>query len=191
MRKGLSAAMTGCGLGALVGVAAPVTYVMLPPRDVPVAGRIEPAWAEIKWPFPIDQWGTGTAFRCRARDCGTEVDVYLRAKIGFCNCTTGISDDEELERVADLDLFGEQRHALAPGRAIGVRWMKGRSRAHSFSSAPSEGRSTLTIAFNDRCDVVVATVVAGHNRPADIESTALAFLNGETARHWAEAALGL
>ena len=28
------------------------------------------AWSEVKWPFPIDQWGTGRAFHCRAADCG-------------------------------------------------------------------------------------------------------------------------
>ena len=43
------------------------------------------AWTEIDWPFLLDQWGTGKAFRCRALDCGSDVEVYLRAKIGFCN----------------------------------------------------------------------------------------------------------
>ena len=191
MRKTIIAAMAGCSLGALIGAVAAVTYVMLPPRETPGVGRIEPAWAEIKWPFPIDQWGTGTAFRCQARECGTEVDVYLRAKIGFCNCTTGVSDDEELERVADLDLFGEHRRALAPGREVAVRWMKGRSRTHAFSGAPRDGRATLTVAFNDKCDVIVATVVTGNNRPAEAETAALAFLNGDTVLHWAETALGL
>ena len=38
-----------------------------------------PAWAEANWPFPIDQWGTGRAFACKAADCGTEVKLYLRA----------------------------------------------------------------------------------------------------------------
>ena len=32
-----------------------------------------------RWPFPIDQWGTGRAFACKAADCGTEVKLYLRA----------------------------------------------------------------------------------------------------------------
>jgi len=24
----------------------------------------QPVWTEVKWPFPIDQWGTGRAFAC-------------------------------------------------------------------------------------------------------------------------------
>src|SRR5437588_7203020 len=63
------------------------------------------AWAEVKWPFPMDQWGTGRAFRCRSADCGAEIEVYLRPKLGFCNCTTGVSDDAELDRVGDLELL--------------------------------------------------------------------------------------
>ena len=53
-----------------------------------------------------DQWGKGKAFHCKAADCGTEVSLYVRAKIGFCNCTTGVADDEELERLSDFDLMG-------------------------------------------------------------------------------------
>ena len=45
-----------------------------------------PVWNEVPWPFPMDQWGKGKAFACRAADCGTDVTVYIRAKIGFCNC---------------------------------------------------------------------------------------------------------
>ena len=33
----------------------------------------QPVWTEVKWPFPIDQWGTGRAFACKAADCGAEV----------------------------------------------------------------------------------------------------------------------
>ncbi len=25
-------------------------------------------WVEVAWPFPLDQWGTGRAFRCGAAD---------------------------------------------------------------------------------------------------------------------------
>ena len=45
-------------------------------------------WAEEKWPFPIDQWGTGQAFGCAAERSGGEIHLYLRAKIGFCRCAT-------------------------------------------------------------------------------------------------------
>jgi hypothetical protein len=39
------------------------------------------AWFEEKWPFPIDQWSAGRAFRCAAVQCGGEAHLYLRAKI--------------------------------------------------------------------------------------------------------------
>src|SRR5690349_8215404 len=76
------------------------------------AGTPAAAWSEIRWPFLIDQWGTGKAFRCKAADCGVDVELYVRAKIGFCNCTTGVADDEELERVADVSLLDDRYAAL-------------------------------------------------------------------------------
>jgi hypothetical protein len=113
--------------------------------------------------------------------------LYLRAKIGFCNCTTGVADDEELARVSDLELIGAPK-PVGDGHPIQVAWMKGRSRAH----APvGRNGSALSIAFNDRCDAIVATVVIGHDRAAAIEPGVLAFLNGDRVRRWAEVTLGL
>ena len=43
-------------------------------------------------------------FRCDVAACGDEVELYVRPKIGFCNCDTGVADDDEVDRVADLDL---------------------------------------------------------------------------------------
>ena len=50
-------------------------------------------------------------------------------------------------------------------------------------------RTALAIAFNDKCDVVVATVVAGDVAAA--ERAALGFLNGDLVLRWAEKELGL
>ena len=47
------------------------------------------------------------------------------------------------------------------------------------------------MAFNDHCDVIVATVVTGNNRPAELEPVVLEFLNGDTVIRWAEVTLGL
>ena len=60
-----------------------------------------PVWTEVVWPFPVDQWEGGWAFQCKAADCGIDVDLYLRPKIGFCNCKTGVATDEELDRVSE------------------------------------------------------------------------------------------
>ena len=147
-----------------------------------------PVWSEGAWPFPIDQWGSGWAFQCKAADCGIDVNLYLRPKIGFCNCQTGVADDEELDRVGDVDLFGSEGSALGPGRPIMVHGMKGRSRGYTVG-APS-AKSVLSLAFNNRCDVIVATVVAGAE-PVAQEQAVLEFLNGDLVLHWAEAVLGL
>ena len=34
------------------------------------AADARPLWVETTWPFPMDQWGTGRAFACKAADCG-------------------------------------------------------------------------------------------------------------------------
>ena len=147
------------------------------------------AWSEIKWPFPMDQWGLGRAFQCRAADCNTDISLYLRAKLGFCNCTTGVSDDAELDRVGDLELLSSKFDGLRDGQPITVGWMKGRSRPYRVTMAYAPARTALAIAFNDKCDVVVATVVA--NDMAAAERAALSFLNGDLVLRWAERELGL
>jgi hypothetical protein len=149
----------------------------------------QPVWTEVAWPFPIDQWGKGKAYRCSAADCGTEVSVYIRAKIGFCNCATGVSDDAELDRIGDLDLFEQAAAPLAPGREISVAWMKGRSRMFAIGSGRTY--SGLSVGFNDRCDAIVATAVIGRDTPAAIEPAVMEFLNSRTVIRWAEVTLGL
>src|SRR5882762_5027274 len=120
-----------------------------PPADTHRA----PVWNEAAWPFPIDQWGQGWAYQCKAADCGVDVNLYLRPKIGFCNCQTGVADDEELARVSDVDLVGDENAALGPGRPIEVHSMKGRSRGYTVAG-PS-AKPVLSLAFNNRCDVIV------------------------------------
>jgi hypothetical protein len=154
------------------------------------AAERHPVWSPAKWPFAMDQWGTGTAFSCKASDCGSDINLYLRPKIGFCNCTSGVADDEELERLADFGLFSNRQAALAPSRPIEVGWMKGRSRPYAFVGALRRQKSALTIAFSDRCDAIVATTVADSDHFAEIESLTLDFLNSDTVIHWAATTLG-
>src|SRR5262249_18520456 len=148
----------------------------------------EPVWTEAAWPFPIDQWGQGWAYQCKAADCGIDVSLYLRPKIGFCNCQTGVADDEELDRVSDIELVGSDGSALGPGRAIVVHWMKGPSRGYRLG-APS-AKSVLSLAFNHPCDVIVATVVDGDD-PVAQEAAVLEFLNSDLVLNWAKVVLGL
>jgi hypothetical protein len=179
--------MLGPGLvGAVAGDAGPRGTSEPWHRDKAAA-----SWTEVKWPFPLDQWGTGRAFQCRAEACGSEITLYLRPKLGFCNCTTGVSDDAELDRVGDLELFSDRFEGLREGRPIKVGWMSGRSRPYRVAPAYQAPRTVLAIAFNDKCDVLVASVVAERDHVAAAERAALEFLNGELVLRWAERELGL
>ena len=102
-RSAVIAASIAFGLGGLVGAFA-LLAPLLPERSRAVATPSHPDWTEVQWPFPMDEWGKGKAFRCNATDCGAEVNLYIRAKIGFCNCTTGVSDDDELNRLSDFSI---------------------------------------------------------------------------------------
>jgi hypothetical protein len=187
LRTGLLIGALGCSLAiALTGDASTGVGGWLDVRAAPPHAD----WTEVKWPFPLDQWGIGRAFRCAPADCGVEVNVYLRPKIGFCNCNDGVADDADLDRVGDLELFSEKFHGLADGRPVAVGWMSGRSRAYNVAIPYAQPRDMVAIAFNDKCDVMVATVVAERDQIAVAERHAIDFLNGERVLRWAKAELG-
>src|SRR5260221_2581100 len=116
-------------------------------------------WTEVKWPFPIDQWGTGRAFACNAADCGTEVKLYLRAKLGSCNCTTGVADDDDLDRMSDFDLVGGEVSPFRAGRPLTISLMNGRSLGYALTAHNRPSRAPISVVFNDRSDMIVATAV--------------------------------
>jgi hypothetical protein len=175
----------------LAAVALLVGVVAVTGGAAVLAGTPQPVWNEVPWPFPMDQWGKGKAFACKAADCGSEVTVYLRAKIGFCNCTTGVADDDELDRISDFTLFENKLHALSAGKPIAVAWMKGRSRAFAVLDNPRAAKSALSVGFNDRCDAIIATALVVDERPETVEQAVLDFLNSQTVLRWAEVTLGL
>jgi hypothetical protein len=192
----VAAAALAAGIGSyamFVAANPPAVDIANPPAvDVQDASSRELLWNQDEWPFPIDQWGEGWVYRCKAADCGVDITLYVRPKIGFCNCQTGVADDEELDRVSDTDLVGGKRTALGPGRPIKVHWMKGRSRSYTVSAPAGKSmpaKSVLSLAFNNSCDVIVATVVAGRE-PAAHEEAVLEFLNSERMRNWAVVVLG-
>ena len=90
-----------------------------------------------------------------------------------------------------FNLMGDKPSILAPGHPIAVAWMKGRSRSYAIAHPFQSGRSALSVAFNDHCDAVVATVVVANDQPGTIEPSAIEFLNSKTILSWAEVTLGL
>jgi hypothetical protein len=190
-RIAVIAGIVGFGLGALAGASAFFAWPLLSRQSAAVAAPSHPKFSEVQWPYPTDEWGKGKAFRCEASDCGVEVNLYIRAKIGFCNCKTGVSDDSELDRLSDFTLMGEKLSVLGPGRPINVAWMKGRSRAFAIADRYRAPNSALSVAFNDRCDAVVATAMVTNDHPETIEPSVIDFLNSKVIVHWAEVTLGL
>ena len=76
--------------------------------------------------------------------------------------------------------------------AIGEKLrMSGRSRPYTVSGPFQAQNSALAVAFNDRCDAIVATAVVARDRPTALEPIVIGFLNSETVMHWAEVTLGL
>src|SRR5258705_11387260 len=113
-------------------------------------------WQEIAWPFPRDGWPAGRAFRCGVVACGDAVEIYVRPKIGFCNCDSGVADDDEVDRVADLDLMSERFAPREPGRVVRVAEMPGRMRSYDLVMSDRSQRAAVGIAVSSRCDLLVA-----------------------------------
>jgi hypothetical protein len=93
------------------------------------------AWTEVSWPFLLDQWGTGQAFRCEHEGCGAEARLFVRMKRGFCNCFKGVADDDEVDRLTDFEFLGGPSQPLGPGRPVKFADMGGRMRAFAVDSA--------------------------------------------------------
>ena len=145
-------------------------------------------WQEIAWPFPRDGWPAGRAFRCATEFCGDEIEVYVRRKIGFCNCDSGVADDEEVDRVADLDLISARFVPLEPGRAIRIADMPGRLRAYDLEMADGSRHAAVGIAVSRRCDLLVA-VAQGKGAGSGVQRVALDFLASRDMVRWMASAM--
>lgn len=146
------------------------------------AGPGSGEWQEISWPFPRDGWPAGKAFR------SGEVEVYVRPKIGFCNCDVGVADDDEVDRVADLDLISERFAPMEAGRAVRVAEMPGRLRPYELAMPDGSHHSAIGIAVSHRCDLMVA-VAKGRGDATEVQRTALEFLESAKMSSWMTAAM--
>jgi hypothetical protein len=144
-------------------------------------------WREIAWPFPRDGWPAGRAFRCEVARCGEAIELYVRPKIGFCNCDLGVADDDEVDRVADLDLISPRFTGNEPGSAVRLADMTGRMRSYSLQMPDGSRHAALGIALSRRCDLVVAAARGASD--LRLQHAALDFLGKDDMRHWITAAL--
>jgi hypothetical protein len=181
-------------VGAALGFVAAIAVAAFLSREVAkdsAARAFYPVWTEANWPFPGDPWGKGKAFRCKAADCGSDVQLYVRAKLGFCNCVTGIADDTDLEQMGDLAMIGGEVEPLGVGKQINVGSMLGRSRVYGVRGTQNGHESAISLAFNQRCDMVAALVLLRGRDARSMEPVILDFLNSETVLKWTETTLGL
>ncbi|WP_024518936.1 hypothetical protein [Bradyrhizobium sp. Tv2a-2] len=181
MRRLIAIAIAALVFGALSGVAA---YQKVRPQG---ADDVDRHWQEIAWPYPRDGWPAGRAFRCDG--CTEPIEIYVRPKIGFCNCDTGVADDDEVDRVADLDLISDRFAPLAPGQVIRVADLRGRVRAYDLDMPGGARHAAIGIAVSHRCDLLVA-VAQGRAHADELQREAVAFLTTERMKHWTMAALG-
>jgi hypothetical protein len=177
MRRRFTIAVALLAIGALSGVAA-----------YEHAGSRAGDWREIAWPFPRDGWPAGRAFRCDVAACGDAIEIYVRAKIGFCNCDRGVADDDEVDRVADLDLVSERFVPLEVGKVVRVAEMPGRIRAYDLQMPGGAMRPAVGIAVSSRCDLLVA-VAQGTSGAPKVQRAAMAFLESPDLKRWMTSAM--
>src|ERR1700682_5491531 len=145
-------------------------------------------WHEIAWPFPRDGWPAGRAFRCSGELCGDDVELYVRPKIGFCNCDSGVADDDEVDRVADLDLMSQRFTPLEPGKVVRIADMPGRLRSYDLKMSDGLKHVAVGIAVSRPCDLLVA-VAQGTGNAAGVSRVALDFLATDAVTKWMTSAM--
>jgi hypothetical protein len=139
-------------------------------------------WREVQWTAPFDPWPKGREFRCSGGACGSELRLTIRPKIGFCNCATGVADDDELDRVGDLDLIADDFSASTEGHTITVGTL------HRVRHGSREG-TALGLAAAANCNVVVAAI-SGTGRLGDTaQAEVLKFLQSPEMAAWARRAV--
>ena len=147
----------------------------------------DPNWQEVAWPFPRDGWRAGRAFRCHDASCNG-VELYVRPKIGFCNCDTGVADDDEVDRVADLDMISPHFRPQAPGKVIRIVDLSGRSRNYDLDMADGSKHAAVGFAVSHHCDLLVAVAQGDIAAPA-LQRAVLKFLSSHDMHRWMMAAL--
>ena len=181
MRRRPIVAIVALALGVFAGAAADES-------ERPRGGNAAPQWREIAWPLPRDGWPAGRAFHCAAAACGGDTELYVRPKLGFCNCDTGVADDDEVDRVADIDLISAHFAPREPGQAIRVADMPGRLRSYDLAMPDGGRKIAAGIAVSHRCDLLVAVAQGTGDAPM-IERAARAFLETPDMKRWMASAM--
>ncbi len=142
-----------------------------------------PGWEQIAWPLPRDAWPAGRAYRCR--DCRAEVTI--RPKLGFCNCTTGVTDDAEVDAVSDVDAIGADFVPAADGEPVVAAGLRGRARTYAVRAGWGARTTAAGFALASGCDLLVA---AAQGPDAGDRARIVALLDSPEVAGWIAASLG-
>jgi hypothetical protein len=114
----------------------------------------------------------------------------VRPKIGFCNCATGVADDDEVDRVTDLDLIGEQFASVQTGQEVHFAGMPGRARLYSIQRPNGPARPAVGFAVSRGCDVVVGVIQGKLAASPEIQRAASELLSSDPLTAWLDSILG-
>src|SRR5262249_24301849 len=154
---------------------------------VPGDAALRPRFTEAAWPYLLDPWGPGRAYRCGAEQCGQEIRFTVRPKSGFCNCYNGVADDDEIDRIGDVDLHSPNFVPLAPGAPAKLAAMDGRTRAFRVDSGRGPRRvAAIVVASN--CNALVATIASEREPAPVVERAVFNLLEGAPVQNFIAAA---
>lgn len=137
-----------------------------------------PGWKPMRWPFPRDAWPDGRAWRNQG------IEVYVRLKMGLCgNCETGVVEDAEVDKVADIDFLDPNFQPVEAGRRARITDLFGRSRLYRLTTKDGVQRFAEGIVVSYKCDLMIATVVGDLADEAKRKEARL-FLESNTVQVW-------
>ena len=87
------------------------------------------------------------------------MEGYIRPKVGFCNCATGVSGDAEVDGVSDLDMISPDFRPVAAGQPVAAGGMAGRVRRYVLTTPDGREHAAAGCALAAGCDLVAAAAV--------------------------------
>ncbi|MGE4075889.1 MAG: hypothetical protein AB7F22_10085 [Reyranella sp.] len=138
-----------------------------------------PGWKSMPWPFSVDAWPPGKAWR--NRDLGLEVCVRLKLDF-YGNCDTEVVADAEVDRVSDISLLDSDFVPVQAGNRIRITDLFGRARLYRVKTRDGE-RLAEAIAVSYKCDIVAAIVIGPIDDP-QTRKAAHSFLETNTVQIW-------
>jgi hypothetical protein len=136
-------------------------------------------WRETAWPFLRDQWGKGRAWLCEGPGCGAGARLYVRSKVGFCDCFNHVDDDDDIDRLADFDLIGNDRVVpLGAGRKLTVANNPARSRTFRLEGT-GRAKQVLAVVVAVDCGARVTILVSSRDGTPQIEAAVVAVVGDQ------------